>query len=309
MKTRHMVLAGAGLLVGLLLALAVPAVAQSTHFKPEHFSRVMAFFDGTDSYILVEDDDGARLPVDATLEAGGTVTANQGAAGATAWPVVDAAGNVLLTAGNALLTTANGLATTANGYLSTIAGFISGGIGQVNVSKWGGTATTLGQKAAAASVPATLDTTQNGYLSTTATQTTTTATNTGTLAGAVALGHMQADVLTLPAVTGTVTAIPPIPTAAGALIDPDQNEAAADFLADATGKRKRIVCWPLNVGTVLVREGAATGGTAGAPIRGGAVAYDGTGIPWMIESSSAVYVYDLAGAGNADQFCTTETLP
>lgn len=104
--------------------------------------------------------------------------------------------------------------------------------------------------------------------------------------------------------TGILT--PATSTATAALYDPDQLDAIT-FAAAAT--RKTITCQVVGTTQVLVREGAATGGVCCHRFNGGAVANDGTGQWFEVTSSSAVYLYDVAGAGNADVACTFEVYP
>ena len=103
----------------------------------------------------------------------------------------------------------------------------------------------------------------------------------------------------------TLRNLPANAGAAVAAFDPDQIEAAADILA--ADDRRSIVCCVTGTTQVLVREAAATGGTVGMRYNGGTVANDGTGMCFKITAKSSVYFYDVAGAGNADLMCTTET--
>jgi len=100
-------------------------------------------------------------------------------------------------------------------------------------------------------------------------------------------------------------------TATGALVDPDQTDAVV-WAADAN--RKSTICQVVGTTQVLVREGAPTGGGVPATaccgrFNGGTLANDGTGQWFEVTSSSAVYLYDVAGAGNADVACTFEVFP
>ena len=94
--------------------------------------------------------------------------------------------------------------------------------------------------------------------------------------------------------------------ATAALYDPDQIDAVMFAAADA---RRSITCQVVGTTQVLVREGAATGGACCHRFNGGTLANDGTGQWFQVTSVSAVYVYDVAGAGNADIACTIEANP
>ena len=56
-----------------------------------------------------------------------------------------------------------------------------------------------------------------------------------------------------------------------------------------------------------VPSAAATGGTVGQLVGGGAAANDATGGSFCTSLTGAVYLYDVTGAGNADVQCVEET--
>lgn len=88
-------------------------------------------------------------------------------------------------------------------------------------------------------------------------------------------------------------------------VDPDQVEAAADIAANAS--RYRLTCQNVGTSAARIRVGAATGGTIGFVLGGGASSNDGTGGSWTTGLQGSVFIYDLAGAGNADTMCIEET--
>lgn len=85
-------------------------------------------------------------------------------------------------------------------------------------------------------------------------------------------------------------------------LDPDQIEAANDIPMDAG----RDYCFCQNVGTTaaICREGGPTGGTLGEVIGAGVAPLDGTGGGAYFWSQSAIYCWDLGGAGTSDLNCT-----
>jgi len=90
-------------------------------------------------------------------------------------------------------------------------------------------------------------------------------------------------------------------------IDPNQNEVAADISANTS--RRKLLCQ--NVGTDIVAvnwcENTGTG-THGVFLAGGTAAFDGTGGSVEIESTCAVWLYDVNNTTNADTNCIEETM-
>ena len=90
-------------------------------------------------------------------------------------------------------------------------------------------------------------------------------------------------------------------------VDPNQDEGAADIAANA--KRASICCQAVGTTVARFRVGAATGGTVGMVVAGGAAANDGTGGSWCTTQAGAIWIYDVTGGGNADLQCVEESYP
>lgn len=103
--------------------------------------------------------------------------------------------------------------------------------------------------------------------------------------------------------TRTVEAQPSVVTTVP--VDPNQNEAAADIVANEF--RASLCCQHVGTTPARIRIGAATAGVTGVIVAGGAAANDGTGGSFCTNQTGAIYIYDVSNAGNADMMCVEES--
>lgn len=89
--------------------------------------------------------------------------------------------------------------------------------------------------------------------------------------------------------------------------DPDQAEGAAEIAANAG--RLSITCQNQGTEPALIRAGAATGGSTGVVIGGGASALDGTGGVHTLRTTAGIWIYDVNNNGNADVVCIEKLAP
>lgn len=89
-------------------------------------------------------------------------------------------------------------------------------------------------------------------------------------------------------------------------VDPDQAQAAANFLADAS--RSSVCCQVVGTTAVRVTQTTAGGATAGMVLAPGSAASDGYGAQWCASAPQlSIWFYDVAGAGTGDLRCEVGT--